>query len=305
MRRAAFLATLVVALLFGALLLPNSPLRQALVGGFGRLPRQPSTRAATATEKSPGRPLRVAVSAMISPERTYGLYGDFFKALADRLSRPLDLKQRHTYSEVNDLVLRGEVDLAWICTGAWPHLSRAGAARLLAVPRVGGRATYHALVLSGPTQPKARNLLDLRGTTFAFTDPISLTGCLYPKHRLAESGLEAETFFSSTFFTHGHDRSIEAVRRGIAAGASVDSLVYDYLSLRDPKEIAGVRVLEKSPPLPIPPLVVPANTSDAEVLLLRRELAALAADPAGRALLEELLIDDFTNADERAYEALR
>lgn len=242
---------------------------------------------------------------MISPERTYGIYGDLFRLLAERLGRPLELKQRRTYQEVNDLVIRGEVDAAWICTGAWPELGAARAARLLAVPVVDGMTTYRALILSGPGRPDARALKDLRGARFAFTDPISLTGCRYPKGRLADQGERPEVFFGSTVFTHGHDRSIEAVRRGLADGASVDSLIYDFLARRSPEEVAGIRVLERSGPFPIPPLVVPAGAAEADVVRLRRELSGLKADPLGRTLLDALLIDGFAEPDERSYEGLR
>lgn len=242
---------------------------------------------------------------MISPERTYGVYGDLFRLLAERLGRPLELKQRRTYQEVNALVIRGEVDAAWICTGAWPELGEARAARLLAVPVVDGQPTYRALILAGPGRSGARSLADLRGARFAFTDPISLTGCRYPKLRLAARGERPEQFFGSTLFTHGHDRSIEAVRRGLADGASVDSLIYDFLARRSPEEVAGIRVLERSEPFPIPPLVVPSGAAEAEVARLRRELSALGEDPVGRTLLDALLIDGFASPDERAYERRR
>ena len=305
MRRTAALATLAVALLFTALLVPGSPLRSCLVGALGRSPAATTAALPSAPAPLTGPPFRVAVGAMISPERTYDVYGDLFRLLAERLGRPLELKQRRTYQEVNGLVMRGEVDAAWICTGAWSELRTAGAARLLAVPVVDGLTTYQALILAGPGRPAARSLEELRGAKFAFTDPISLTGCRYPRDRLAAKGERVEVFFGSTFFTHGHDRSIEAVRRGLADGASVDSLVYDFLARRSPDEVEGVRVLERSDPFPIPPLVVPAAAAEADLERLRRELLSLRADPAGKALLDALLVDGFAVPDEGAYERLR
>ncbi|MCL4806186.1 MAG: PhnD/SsuA/transferrin family substrate-binding protein [Thermoanaerobaculia bacterium] len=304
MRRIAFAATLAVALLFAALLVPGSPLRKSLLWFLGRPPAGPAVRP-SATARPAGSPLRVAVGAMISPERTHGVYGDLFRLLAERLGRPLELKQRRTYREVNGLVMRGEVDAAWICTGAWPELGAARAARIVAVPVVDGLTTYRALILAGPGRPTARSLDDLRGARFAFTDPISLTGCRYPKGRLVAKGERSELFFGSTLYTHGHDRSIESVRRGLADGASVDSLIYDFLARRSPAEVEGVRVLERSGPFPIPPIVVPAGAPETEVAKLRQELRRLPDDPAGRALLEALLIDGFTLPDESAYARLR
>jgi len=304
MRRIATVATLAVAALFAGLALPGSPLRSRLAALLGDPPvASPAVRTSDAAGGGP--PLRVAVGAMISPERTYEFYADLFRLLAGRLQRPLELKQRRTYQELNALIRRDEVDVAWICTGAWPELAEAQAARLLAVPVVEGKKTYNALVLAGPAIPRASDLAGLGGGRFVFTDPISLTGCLYPKRRIAELGRDAGSFFSATSFTGGHDRSIEAVRRGLAAGASVDSLVFRYLARRFPEEVEGVRVLETSPSFPIPPLVVPVSASPEAERLLREALVNLGSDETGRKLLEALLVDGFAPADEEAYARLR
>ena len=305
MRRIAALATVAVALLFGALLLPDLGLMSAVVGA---LEDRSQTSKAPPPPPDPAKavaPFRVAIGAMISPERTFGFYGDLSRALARRLHQPLELKQRRTYEEVNGLVKRGEVDLAWICTGGWPLLAREKAARLLAVPVVAGKTTYNALILAGPSRPQVGDLLALSGARFVFTDPISLTGCLYPKRRILDSGGRPDTFFGSTSFTYGHDRSIEAIHRGLADGASVDSLVFDYLARRFPEEVEGVRVLERSPAFPIPPLVVPAGTTEARLVEIRTALLDLAGSERGKKILDALLIDGFALPDEQAYAGLR
>jgi phosphonate transport system substrate-binding protein len=304
MRRIAATSTALVALLFGALAVPGTGLRSAVVSALSDRPVA-SNASLQAVRPVSSEPLRVAIGAMISPERTFRFYSDLFQALAARLHRPLELKQRRTYEEVNTLVIRGEVDLAWICTGAWPVLAGAKAARLLAVPVVAGSSTYNALIVAGTSRARAQDLSGLSGARFAFTDPISLTGCLYPRRRVEGMGGDPEKFFSSTFFTYGHDRSIEAVRRGLAGGASVDSLVYDYLARRFPEEVEGMRVIERSPSFPIPPLVVPGRTSTARLEEIRTALFDLSRQEDGKKLLDALLVDGFALPDERAYEGLR
>ena len=147
----------------------------------------------------------------------------------------------------------------------------------------------------------ARNVADLRGARFAYTDPLSLTGYLHPRRLLTDAGTAPEAFFASTFFTHGHDLSIEAVRRGIADAASVDSLVFDYLVQRSPGEVEGLRVIDRSRPYPIPPLVVPARVPAEDVVTLREALVSFGQDERGRALLHNLQIERFERPDEEAY----
>jgi len=304
MRRLSVAATSAVGVFFAALLVPGFPLRAWILSAVtGRAPFR-GARLESPLARPPGPPLRVVIGAMISPERTFVFYGDFFTEVAHRLGRPLELLQRRTYQETNDLIARGEVDLAWICTGAWPQLRDEESARLLAVPVVAGRTTYHALLLAGPSSSVTK-FDDLRGKRFAFTDPISLTGCLYPRGLIVSAGRDPLGFFSSTVFTHGHDLSIEAVRRGIADGASVDSLVYEYLARRFPSELEGVRVIGRSPSFPIPPLVVPALMPEAEAQQLMDELIAFSCAAEGRSLLDELFIEGFAAPEPTLYAGLK
>ena len=303
MRRLVPLAALLVGGLFAAIVVPGSPLLSQLLSAIsGPAPRALPAR--NADPRASGRPLRVAVGAMISPERTYQHYREVFEEIALRRGRPLELVQRSTYRDLNNLVEEGEIDLAWICTGAWPELASAGAARIVAVPRVKGVSSYRAYIIVR-AENRSRSLSDLRAETFAFTDPLSLTGCEYPLARLRDRGETAAKFFSHTYYTHGHDVSIEAVRRGYANAASVDSLVFDFLASRSPREVDGLRILETSSPFPIPPLVVPARAEGREADDLVTELLRLADDEGGRRLLGRIGVEAFVRPDSAVYARLQ
>ena len=304
MRRLSIAASYAVAVVFAGLLVPGFPLRAWILSAISGSAPSTGARWPAALARPPGPPLRVAIGAMISPERTFAFYGEFFTEMARRLGRPLELLQRRTYGETNDLIAHGEVDIAWICTGAWMQLRHEESARVLAVPVVAGRTSYQALLVTTPSSG-AKSFDDLRGKRFAFTDPLSLTGYLYPRSLIESAGRDPSGFFSSTVFTRGHDRSIEAVRRGIVDGATVDSLIYDFLVRRSPSDVEGVRVIARSPPFPIPPLVVPARMPEAEAERLKDELLAFSCSAEGRSLLEELLIDGFAAPEPKVYASLK
>lgn len=67
--------------------------------------------AATAPPTTPAGPpaLRVAVAAILSPQSTLHLYDRLAGHLADRLERPVELVQRATYAETNELIRTGQV----------------------------------------------------------------------------------------------------------------------------------------------------------------------------------------------------
>ncbi len=302
MRRWPLLLTAVVAGLFVSTALPGSPVAAWLVRVVaGARPTPAATEPPTAQHAASPRPvLRAAVGAMVTPERTYRDYRALLAAVAERSGRELELVQRRTYRELNDLVSAGAVDLAWVCTGAFIDLAGRDAARIVAVPVVDGRSDYRSYLIVGPGS-KARSLEDLRGAVFAFTEPLSLTGRRVVVDELARRNAAPEAFFRDAFFTFGHDSSIRAVREGLADAAAVDSLVYDFLAARHPDETEGLRVVWRSRWFPAPPVVVPASTDDGALALLQKALTGLGDDPETRQLLDRLRIDRFAPAEPDVY----
>lgn len=159
------------------------------------------------------QPLRVAVAAIISPKGTLESYRPLVAYLGARLGRPGELVQRRTYAETNELVRRGEVDVAFVCTRAYVMGRREFGMQLLAIPEVHGQQVYYSVVIVRADSP-FRRVEDLRGATFAFTDPLSNTGHLYPVYLVYRMGYRPEEFFKQTFFTYSHDNAIRAVDRG-------------------------------------------------------------------------------------------
>lgn len=250
------------------------------------------------------KPLRVAIAAVISPKGNVESYGDLLNYLGRKLNRPIELVQRQTYAEINDLVKNGYVDLAFVCTSAYVIGQRDFGMELLTAPRVNGETVYYSLTIV-PADSPARALADLRGKVFAFTDPISLSGRVYPTSVIRALGETPESFFARVFFTYSHDNAIRAVATRVADGANVDSLVYDHLVARDPSLAQKTRVIQRSPPFGIPPVVVNPNLSPQTKATLRELLLQITYDGEGQAILRNLRIDRFVQVPEHIYDSAR
>ncbi len=250
------------------------------------------------------RPLRVAVAAIISPQGTVESYRPLLDYIGKRLGRPVDLVQRRTYAEVNDLIRRNEVDFAFICTRAYVIGKREFGMQLVAIPVVRGSRVYFSEIIVRRGAPYTR-VEDLRGAVFAFTDPLSNTGYLYPVYLLSTLGERPETFFSRTFFTYSHDNAIYAVADGIADAAAVDSLVLDYALKRRPDLRERLRTIHRSPPFGMPPVVTGPDVRPQLKARVQHILFTAHEDPEGQAALAALDIDRFVPADDAAYDTIR
>ncbi len=275
-------------------------------------PTYPSVRlnveaggAVVAAERAPGRlPLRVAIAAVISPKATFDTYSPLLDYLAKRLDRPVELLQRPTYAEINELLRTGQADIGFICGGAYVEGEREGYMELLAVPEIGGTATYRALIIV-PADSPYQSFADLRGQRLAFTDPLSNSGRLYVQYRLAQMGETPNSFFKETIYTYSHDNSIRAVAQGIVDAATVDSLVFDALVRTEPDFGQRLRVVERSQPFGIPPVVVHPDLDPALKSAVRQALVGMHDDLHGRKTLAALHVDRFVLPDPTAYEEIR
>ena len=248
--------------------------------------------------------LRVAVGAMISPKETFIYYQQILDYISRSIGRESELIQRKTYAEINELFGKGEVDLAFICSGPYATGREKYGFELLATPQVKGSHFYHSYLIVNRNS-SIYSLEDLRGRVFAFTDPDSNTGKLVPTFWLMQMGERPETFFRKTIYTYSHDNAIMAVAKGLVDGAAVDGLIWEYYHHKFPAFTSSTRIIKKSEPYGIPPLVAARHLSPQLKKRIRELLFSMHQDPDGQKVLESLMIDRFLPPKEEWYEGIR
>ncbi len=247
---------------------------------------------------------RVAIAPIVSPEKSLEMYQGFIDYLAEKLGRnPVSL-YRPTYSETNDLVRYQRCDLAVVCTYPFIRGEKEFGMQALVVPRVHGGTTYQSFVIV-PKSSSATSLLDLRGKRFGSADIISTTGWLFPAMTLMKYGENPNHFFGEHIITGSHDASIRAVIAGFVDGAAVHGIVYNQMIAEDPSISRKLKILVKSPPFGIPPVVVHPDMDKS----LRNEVLSILLnmhnDAQGRPILEKLQIEQFVIPEKGLSDDLR
>lgn len=248
--------------------------------------------------------LRVAIAAVISPKETVNSYRALLEYMSARLDRPVELVQGKTYAEINDLVRSGGVTLAFVCTNAYVQGQEDFGMEAIVIPQVKGETVYYSYLIANKDSA-VESLDQLKGKTFAFTDPMSNSGRLVPVYVLSQMGETPESFFSKYIFTYSHDNSIKAVADKLVDGAAVDSLVYDFLAGARPSIVDRTRVIWRSEAYGINPVVVHPGLDPRVKAELREFFLGLDASSEGRDILLGLGIDRFVPPDDRAYDSVR
>ncbi|MBI4317578.1 MAG: phosphate/phosphite/phosphonate ABC transporter substrate-binding protein [Chloroflexi bacterium] len=249
-------------------------------------------------------PIRVAVAGVLSPRETRRGYQELISYIGEKLGRPVELVQRRTYAEINDLVRSGGVDLAFVCGGAFIEGEKDFGMELLLAPQMRGQTTYFSYIIVHRDKD-AQRVEDLRASSFAFSDPLSNSGRRAPTYALWLIGETPESFFRKSVFTYSHDNSIQAVADKVVDAAAVDSLVYDYTIARNPQYSGKTRIIDRLGPYGIPPVVVHPRLSSQFKDQFTSVLSGMHRDERGRTILENLLIDRFVTLDGQAYDSMR
>lgn len=222
--------------------------------------------------------------------------------LEQRLKRTVIFVQRGNYREVLDLVRGGKIDFAWIC--GYPYVRYRHELRLVAVPLWRGRPYYQSYLIVPADDDKTTSLTDLRGKVFAYSDPDSNSGFLYPQYRLTTLGENPTTFFSRSFFTWAHRKVVEAVGVGLADGGAVDGYVWETLAEFHPSLTGATRIIERSADLGHPPFVARPDIPATELQHFRAALLGMPSDPTGAELLHLLRLDGFIHGQASLFDEI-
>ena len=255
------------------------------------------------TDNNRSKAVYIAIASMTSPKETYIYYSDLIKYISYKVGRPIYIKQKKTYKEVNFLLENSEVDFAFICSGAFVDEYEKGKIKLLVAPEIEHKTSYHAYIIT-QKESEINKFEDFEDKSFAFTDPLSNTGRLYPFKKIALIHKTEEDFFLKTIYTYGHDISIQMVNRGVIDGASIHGLIFEYLSLYYPERVKNIKVIEKSEKFGMPPVVTPVSLKKECFEKYQNIFLILHEDSIGKEILDKLNINKFVIVDDSIYNSV-
>jgi len=143
---------------------------------------------------------------------------------------------------------------------------------------------YCSVFVVRANEPRT-DLADFRTARFAYNEPLSQSGWAAPQNHAAAHGLH----FAPHVKTGGHALSMQAVAKGQADIASLDSVTWTLLQRHDPRA-AAVREIARTEPTPGLPYVT-AKGRDPEPIFaaVAEAIAALASDDRDTLLLRGIV----------------
>jgi len=180
-----------------------------------------------------------------------------YKPLVDYLSKALDMEVKSfvatDYNGVIEALRSKKLDVAML--GPFSYVLAAAVADVEAfgVPETGkAGVSYHAVIIARKDHG-FKTLADLKGRNFAFVDPSSTSGHLFPKAALVKLGYDPDAFFGRVLFSGGHDASALSVQNGKVDAAAVADALLEAAYARGVVHREDIQVLWTSEPIPTVP----------------------------------------------------
>jgi len=215
------------------------------------------------------------------------------------------------YTGVVEALRAGKLDIAFLSPASYVLAKNEADVRVVLKTHRKGLAHYYAAIITH-ADSEIRSLEDLRDRTFAFGDPLSTSGHVFPRKMFKEQGLDPTRDFKNILYAGGHDAAVLAVlNRKVDAAATFanfpdgkDAAWTQYL--KDPEEQKKIRAIAYSEPIPADNLVVNGDMDEALAEKIQQIFLDLSEDPKGRKMLRDLYqIDGFVPANDRDYDSVR
>jgi len=198
------------------------------------------------------RPIKMATVPFLETQKLVA----GMKSIGDYITKEtglvVDSDVPTSYAAVVEAMCASKVDVGWVSPLAYVLArQKCGADMQLASINSAGKTTYHGFIIARASSD-IRDLGDLRGKRFAWVDPTSTSGYLYPRALLAEKGINPDKDLGQQVAAGSHDKVVIAVMNNqVDAGAIYDDArTVKGVTDQFPKVLDETRVVGQTEEIP-------------------------------------------------------
>jgi phosphate/phosphite/phosphonate ABC transporter binding protein len=205
--------------------------------------------------------------------------------LSNAIGQKVVLYIARDYGDLRTQMEAGTVDIGSFSPFAYVDATQGGKIRIIAQSIIDGTTTYRGIIVARKDSG-LKTVADLQGKRFAFVDPKSASGYVYPRAMLIEKGLDPKTYFAETIFAGDHNKVIAAVLDGrVDAGAIYEGAL--AVAKRNGVPTENLVTLASTDPIPHDAIAVSTALDAALVKKIQAALVDMDKSPAGRQIIAD------------------
>ena len=203
--------------------------------------------------------------------------------LSSAIGQKVVLYIAKSYGDLRDQMETGAVDIGSFSPFAYVDAARGGKVRIIAQSILDNSATYRGIIVTRKDSG-LKSVAELEGKRFAFVDPKSASGYVYPRAMLIEKGVTPEQYFKEIIFAGGHDKVIAAVmERRVDAGAIYDGAL--GVAKAQGVMVEELLTLSSTDPIPHDAIAVRVGMDEGLAKKIQAALVDLEKSDAGRRVI--------------------
>jgi phosphate/phosphite/phosphonate ABC transporter binding protein len=262
--------------------------------------------AGLATRPATARELKFGFTPFLSEADMRVEFEPLMTYISDSIGQKVVLYIAKDYGDLRTQMEAGAVDIGSFSPFAYVDAVKGGKIRIIAQSIIDGSGTYRGVIVARKDSG-LKAVTDLRGKRFAFVDPKSASGYVYPRAMLIEKGITPESYFKETIFTGGHDKVIAAVLNGRAdAGAIYEGAL--GIAKADGLPTENLVTLASTDPIPHDAITVRTVLDEVLAKKIQATLVNLDKTEAGRRVIansKPKKLTSYVNAEDSLFDVVR
>jgi len=252
---------------------------------------------------TPNKEHPFVVSGVVVNSNSSHKIENFIKMIEDKSGYKLKPFYVDSYARLSEVLRQNPDALGWTCGAPYVEDSLKDGQQLIAVPLFNGVPTYSSLIVTRKSE-KAKKLSDFKNRVFTYSDSRSNSGYVAPSSLLKQEGFDIKGFFRVSINAGSHEKSIEAINRGLADVGAIDEYVWVEYTRKRPHVKKNLHVIERTGPFPFTPIVAGKDVSKKTIAILQKALVGMSTKELMN-FKKEFLLDGFVVKDSSFFEPIK
>jgi phosphonate transport system substrate-binding protein len=207
--------------------------------------------------------IRFGIEPFDTAPKLIPIYNEIAKELGEKLGCKVEVFVATSYNAEIEAMRNGKLELGEF--GPLGYVLAHQVAKAQAVATFAGKDgqpdTYWASIVTWPDSG-IKTIADVKGRSFAFSDPASTSGHLFPAYGLRKNGIDPDKDVKA-IYAGSHTSSFEALYNHKVDAGELNSVQIDSATQRDQYKDGDFVFLWKSDPIPVDPFTIRGDLPDA------------------------------------------
>ncbi len=252
-------------------------------------------------------PLRIGVIPSEDTQDVAKAFEPVAAYVGEQLGVESKLYTATDYSGIIEAMGSGQAEVAWLGPLSYILASQRADAEAIAVQFAEEgteNPTYQSFIIT-KADSNIQEVKDLGGKNFAFVDPASTSGNLFPRKAFADAGMNPDEDLAQSNFAGGHDASALAAANGDVDAGAVASTVFDTMIGEGVIKEGQVRKIWESDPIPQSPIAVRGNIPSEAKDRIQQTFVNMTPEDVGADKLSPEGAIGYVKAEDSDYDVIR